>query len=330
MKSRSESGFSAIFIPCLARKTNCGKYSSLQFSVLSRISRAKEIIILTGLLLAVHVPAQTPYYYLNRSFSSVQFDLQDIPTEYQLNEESDKLTDIVKGEIKTNNCYAIEKQAAISICYGSILSAWAAATNYNGAPSNYPGKIFDNVGWVRGTKAVNGKWGAYIWTLQNQIAFLSSTSSWWKNDDCIPVAISNVFVGSIGNYGPMSNVVDIGPHLDAAFVYPGAGQSNEATYQVDYTNVFYELVIPNIWINPIEAYACMGSTNPIQFTVYGTNIPNGVTWMLYQTNFEGHAVLQTNVDWHYVSVTPGSVATKYGSSPEIMGKSGQNCIESER
>lgn len=124
-----------------------------------------------------------------------------------------------------------------------------------------------------------------------------------------PVAISNVFVGSLGNYGPMSNVVDIGPVLDTAFEYPESGQTNEATYQVDYTNVFYELVIPDIWINPIEAYACVGDTNPVQFTVYGTNIPQGVTWTI---NPEGvGATIQTNENWHIAEVTPGDIGTNY-------------------
>ena len=259
------------------------------------------------------VQAQTSYYHQTRTFVPVEFNIEGIATEYVLYSTATQLTSVVKGTnivINSNNTYAIEKQA-FAVGFETSVDAWNAATNYSGATLNHSGKVYNNVGWVRGIKSTNGAWGAYIWTLQNQIAFQSSTSSWWKNEDCIPVAISNVFVGSLGNYGPMSNVVDIGPVVDSAFVYPEAGQTNEATYQVDYTNVFYQLVIPDIWINPIEAYACVWSTNPIQFTVYGTNIPNGVTWTLYQTNFDGHAVLQTNVDWHYASVTPGNIATNY-------------------
>ena len=72
--------------------------------------------------------AQTPYYHINRSFSSVQFDLQGIPTEYLLSEESDKLTDIVQGEIilntnaPPNGTYAVEKRAVFSLGYGSALA----------------------------------------------------------------------------------------------------------------------------------------------------------------------------------------------------------------
>ena len=49
----------------------------------------------------------------------------------------------------------------------------------NGTPSNYLGKTFDNVGWVRGTKSVNGEWGAYLWVLQNRIVFKSSGTNRW-------------------------------------------------------------------------------------------------------------------------------------------------------
>jgi|GEM_PF-6032589 len=257
-------------------------------------------------VLAFSLQAQTPYYYLNRSFSSVQFDLQGIPTEYQLNDEADKLTDIVQGTIKTNNCYAIEKQMAIPICYGSALSAWNAAVAYNGTPSNYPGKIFDNVGWVRGTKSVNGEWGAYLWVLQNRIDFQSSTSAWWSTTNGIPVAITNVMVGSLGDYQAMSNVVDIGPIIPTNF--PWANQSG--IYQVDITNVYYVLSIPDIWITPREAVVAVGGSN-VQFTVTGTNIPQGVEWSLIpDLSGSGGAAIPSSDAWQ-AEIMPGNVATNY-------------------
>jgi hypothetical protein len=100
------------------------------------------------------VNAQTPYYHFDRTFSPVTFNIEGVPTEVQLSQESDKLTDLVKGAIYTNaGTCAIEKQAAIPICHGSALSAWNAALNYSGTPSNYYGKIYENVGWVRGIAA---------------------------------------------------------------------------------------------------------------------------------------------------------------------------------
>jgi len=280
-----------------------------------RLSRhgflAKGAAILFFFLLACSVQA-AELYHTNRTFTAVEYDLQGTPPADILNAESKKLTNIVKGaaiKLDTTNTHATEKQVAMPICYESAVEAWGAAMSYSGTSSNYYGKIFDNVGWVRGTKSTTGGWGAYLWVLQNQIAFQSSTSYWWRvATNGFPVAITNVMVGSLGVYGPMSNVVDIGPVIPTN--YPGADQSDSGTYQVDITNVFYEVMIPAIWITPRNAVACVGG-EAVQFTVMGTNIPQGVTWMLYSTNFEGHAVLETNADWHYASVMPESVATNY-------------------
>jgi len=258
--------------------------------------------------LAFSVQAQTPYYNFNRSFSAVQFDLSGIPTEFLLNEESDKLTDIVNGsiEIDVANTHAIEKQAAIAIGYEAALSAWNAAVAYSGTPSNYPpGKIFDNVGWVRGTKLVNGKWGAYLWTLQNQIVFQASTSAWWISTNGIPVAISNVMVGSLGDYQATSNVFDLGPKIPSN--YPWA--NHVGIYQVD-TNTYYELIIPDIWITPREAVVAVGVSN-VQYTVTGTNIPQGVTWSLIpDLSGSGGAAISSNGAWQ-TKITSGNVGTNY-------------------
>jgi len=252
-------------------------------------------------------------YHTNRTFTPVVIDIQGTPTVDQLYSEAMKLTDIVKGEpvkIDTNGTYAIEQQAAYAIGFDSPVDAWNAAVIYQGTPSNYPGKIYNNVGWVRGTKSASGSWGAYLWVLQNRIAFQSSTSTWWRaSTNGVPVAITNVMVGSLGDYGPESNVVDIGPHLGAATNnYPGANQSESKEFNVDITNVYYQLSIPDIWINPIEAYACVGGNN-VQFTVYGTNIPNGVTWTINPSGV-GAEIYPSN-DWHFAAVTPGNVATNY-------------------
>jgi len=254
--------------------------------------------------------AQTPYYYKSRTFIPVVINLGGVPTLAELNAAADKLTDTVPGTIKlntnANETCAIEKQTGIAIGYDSPEDARDAVVAYNGTPSNYPGKTFDNVGWVRGTKSVNGKWGAYLWVLQNKITFQASTSAWWLTTNGIPVAISNVMVGSLGDYQATSNVVDIGPVIPSNF--PGANQSDSGTYQVDISNVFYQLSIPDIWITPRDAVVAVGGSN-VQFMVTGTNIPKGVTWTIIPSGVG--ATIQTNSDWHYASVTPGNVATTY-------------------
>ncbi len=288
------------------------KYLPLKFSVLSRVSRA-IIVSAFFILHSAFLAAETPYYHHTPpKFEAVTFtNLPEIPTEYQLNEAADKLTDIVKGSIKTNSSetYAIERQMALPICRGSALVAWNAALAYNWTPSNYPGKIFDNVGWVRGTLNTVGGWSAYLWVLQNKITFQSSTSVWWTSTNDIPVAITNVFVGSLGTYGPVSNVVDIGPVIPSNF--PGINQSDSGTYQVDITNVYYELIIPDIWITPRDAFALLGSTNPAQYTVTGTNIPQGVTWItIPDLSGSDGATIISNGAWQAV-IMPGNIATNY-------------------
>lgn len=252
-------------------------------------------------------------YHINRTFTPVEFNLQGVPPVDLLNQESEKLTDTVRGDpvvIDSNGTYAIEQQMAIALGYDTAEAAWNAAIIYQGTPSNYPGKIFDNVGWVRGTKSVQGDWGAYLWVLQNRIAFQSSTSVWWKaSSNGVPVMITNVIVGSLGNYAPMSNVVDIGPHLDAATNnFPGANQSESREFYVDITNVFYQLSIPDIFITPKYAVRCINGSN-VQYTVAGTNIPNGVTWTIIPSGV-GAEIYPSN-DWHFAGVTPGDVATNY-------------------
>jgi len=271
--------------------------------------------MLAGILGILQTAKTGEVYHTNRTFTPVTFNLQGVPPVDLLNQESEKLTDTVRGDpivIDLNGTYAIEQQMAIALGYDTPEAAWNATINYQGTPSNYPGKIFDNVGWVRGTKSVQSDWGAYLWVLQNRIAFQSSTSVWWRaSTNGVPVMITNVIVGSLGNYAPMSNVVDIGPHLDAATNnFPGANQSESREFYVDITNVFYQLSIPDIFITPKYAVTNVGGNN-VQYTVTGTNIPNGVTWAINPDGLTSGAVIQASNDWHFAGVTPGNVATNY-------------------
>jgi hypothetical protein len=254
----------------------------------------------------------TEIYYTNRTYTAIEFGNQINRPADLVNAEASRLTDIVQGEIilDSNETYAIEKQAAIPVCYESAAAAWDSALNYSGTPSNYYGKIYENVGWVRGTKSTGSEWGAYLWVLQNKITFQTSTSYWWTITNNLTVAITNVYVGSLGIYGPMeSNVVDIGPEIPTNF--PGEDQSDTAEYRVDITNIYYQLVIPAVWITPRDVVVEVGNTNAIRFTVTGTNLTNGVTWALEpDLSGSGGATMQSN-NWYSRDVYPGNVATSY-------------------
>ncbi|MCG2679367.1 MAG: hypothetical protein L6455_05270, partial [Kiritimatiellae bacterium] len=275
------------------------------------ISRATIMMLAVICGLAVSAGA-AEMYHTNRTFKPVKFNLQGTPTVDQLYNESGRLTDIVKGTnitINTNETYAIEKQA-VALGYASATDAWTAALNYtNGTPSNYPGKIYDNVGWVRGTKSVGAKWGAYLSTVQNRIVFKSSETNWWVSpSNGVRVAISNVLVGSLGDYPPMTETNDIGPSINTNF--PGENQGESKEFYVDITNVYYQLIIPSIWITPRTAYAAAEGSN-VEYEVAGSNLSQGVTWTISPTNFTGRATIQPSNDWHYAGVTPGTVATNY-------------------
>lgn len=253
-----------------------------------------------------------PYYHFDRSFTSAEFNIQgNLPTNLPAG-KTPRQTGIVRGapvKIDTSNTYAIERQAIV-LGYESAMGAWNAATN-NAMERRHPGKIFDNAGWICGTRSLKGKWGAYLWTLQNRIAFRSSETNWWEIKDGVRVPITNVMVGSLGNYPPQTNVVDTGPDINLATNFPGADKDSEGFYQADLTNVFYQLMIPHIRITPWKAVAVAGSTNSAQFAVTGTNIPKGVNWAINPSGLAGGAVLQVSNDWHFAGVMPGTIVTNY-------------------
>lgn len=254
------------------------------------------------------------WYYINRSFTAVDFNLQGTPPVDVLDSESARLTEIVKGEpvtLDTNETYVIE-QEAVALGYSNTTAeaVWNTVTGALAEVRQYAGQTRNHVGWVRGTRSQDNKWGAYLWTAQNRIAFQSSATNCWQTTNGIPVAISNVLVGTLGNYGPMSNVVDVGPNISTATnSFPGANQAEDKHYGVDITNVFYELIIPDIWISPANAAVAVGSA-AVQFTVTGTNIPNGVTWSLIPSGISNGAVIQSSNAWQ-TYVAPGNVATNY-------------------
>jgi len=60
----------------------------------------------------------------------------------------------------------------------------------------------------RGTKSVNGKWGAYIWAMQNTVDFKTSPTDVWVSTNGVTNVISRVLVGTIGDFEPMTDQSD--------------------------------------------------------------------------------------------------------------------------
>jgi len=146
--------------------------------------------------------------------------------------------------INTNNTYATEYEG-FAVGYDSAADAWDSVTSiYSSNSTNYPSKIFDNVGWVKGTKEAYGDWGGYLWLLQNIVNFESSPTNIWVSPDGVTNHIAKVLVGSIGDYPPMTNVVDIGPtnwNGDAITNYLGEGLSTDLVCRADFT-AYYQLI----------------------------------------------------------------------------------------
>jgi len=246
--------------------------------------------------------------YGNRTFTAVEFGNQTNRPADVLNTESKKMNNIVKGAIKTNSCYALEKKTAFAWGYTNGMSAWNAVKNFSSSSSNYSGKVFDNVGWTRGTKLTEGKWSAFLWTMKNHLEFKSSETDKWTCGSGW-VVITNVIVAGLSNYPPMTDHSADWPDVGLATSnYPGDNQGEEKIYNVDLT-AYFQLAIPDISVSPPEAVAAVGCS-AVQFTAVGTNIQYGVVWSISPSGVSSGACL-TNVAGYSVGVTPGTVPQVY-------------------
>ena len=247
------------------------------------------------------------FYYTNRTFKAITFNLQGTPPADMLNAESKKLNNIVEGSIKTNSYYALENKTAFSWGYDAGTNAWNAVANFSSSSSNYSGKLFDNVGWVRGTKSVGTNWGAFLWTMQNHLDFKSSETDKYSYGSGW-VVITNVMVAGLTNYPPMTDHTADWPDLGLAKSnYPGDNQDESKYFQVDLTT-YFQLAIPDISISPPEAVAAVGGS-AVQFTAVGTNIQYGVAWSIDPSGVENGATIQAA--GYSVNVTPGTVPHVY-------------------
>lgn len=117
-------------------------------------------------------------------------------------------------------------------------------------------EIWDNPGWIKGTKSAYSMFGAYMWLLQNKLTFKTSPSKYYtvngKN-----FLIEKVYVGTLGDYAPTTTVSVVFPQVDdpEAYQYPdcptltSARPDNDYSETVKYsfdTKAYYKLVTPKI------------------------------------------------------------------------------------
>ncbi len=181
--------------------------------------------------------SEVQWYHINRRFEPVGFDNMGTPTVFKVIQGSRELTGIVGPfSVRVLGQMATEHDC-IALGYPSAQEAWQAVLS-GGGSEDYPDVMYDNVGWVKGTKQAHGEWDAHMWFLQNEIAFETSTTAVYATTSAVAV-IDQVLVGTLGDYPPCTTITDVGPtnHLKD---YPGANNSDDQTFKADLT-AYYKI-----------------------------------------------------------------------------------------
>lgn len=192
-------------------------------------------------LVSIAKAQTTNMYHFAREFVPVTNSVDPVTT-YKIIMGADQLTGIVGPTnimMISNQTFATEYEG-FSWGYDSHYAAWtsalAAHPNYFHVYSNV---LYDNVGYIKGTREAYGSHGAFVWFLQNTIAFTSSASTVYVDASGVTSPIASVLVGTIGDYCPQTVVTDVGPLLNTNYL--GAGISTDYVARAD-VNAYYKLV----------------------------------------------------------------------------------------
>lgn len=203
-----------------------------------------RLLCISLLILSVVCSAQvTNPYHFQREFVPVTYTNTGTPSAYQIIMGARALTGIVGPTniiVLSNETYATEYEG-FGLGYESPNAAWTSVfAIYQNYYSNYPGMTYDNAGWIKGTHQAYGDWGAYIWLLQNTIAFMSSASTKYVSPYGVTSEVASVLVGTLGDYCPQTFVTDTGPVFDTN--YPGSNNGTDQVFRAD-TTAYYKLVL---------------------------------------------------------------------------------------
>lgn len=149
------------------------------------------------------------------------------------------------------------------------------------------------------TKESYGTWGAFLWRLENTIAFKTSTTNQWVSSYATTNPIVQVLVGSLGDYATVSNVVDVGPTNWALITnFLGAGVLTDAIYKAN-LDTYYEVLIPDL--------LSTRTTN----TLLGTNIFRARAYptRLTPTNYLFEIRRAASGTWYTLTNGPASAFT---------------------
>jgi hypothetical protein len=209
--------------------------------------------------LTLHVNAtwaSTNVYHLNRRFEPC-LGVAGAPTVYSVITAISNLTEIVQAKTNvifdTNNTCAVEYES-VALGYDGSEAAWAAVLeDYAGEWVTHSNKLYDNVGWVKGGGEVGGTSAGYLWLLQNHAAFRTSPTNFWVSPAGKTNLIEKVLVGTIGDYGPMQDVVDVGPTnwgADTPTNFLGSEAPTDVSTHADFTAYYRLLVLKVEMITP--------------------------------------------------------------------------------
>jgi hypothetical protein len=218
------------------------------------MTHAGKVALLLGLLGICSAQGQTTnLYHTNRVFRPLTFTNFPSISAYRVVTMAGQLTEVVGPTnvfINTNTTKAVEYEG-FAWGYESANAAWTSAVAvYQSYSMDHAGMIYDNAGWVKGTKEAYGTWGAFLWYLQNQIAFESSPTSIWISSQSVTSPILQVLVGSLGDYPPQASVLDVGPTNWAQITnFLGAGVSTDVVYRAN-LDTYYEILIPDVLVSP--------------------------------------------------------------------------------
>lgn len=183
----------------------------------------------------------TNSYHFGRTFVPVTYT-SGTPTAYKVILGAKALTGIVGPTnifVRSNETFATEYEG-FAWGYESANAAWTSAfAIYPNYSTNYATMTYDNAGWIKGTRQAYGDWGAFIWLLQNTIAFTSSASSVYVSSNGATSAIASVLVGTLGDYCPQTFVTETGPVFNTN--YPGSNMGTDEVFRAD-LNAYYKLV----------------------------------------------------------------------------------------
>ncbi len=201
--------------------------------------------------------ASTNVYHLNRRFEPC-LPVAGVPTAYKVIAAISGLTEIVRAKTNvifdTNNTCALEYES-VALGYDGSEAAWAAVLDdYAGEWVTHSNKLYDNVGWVKGGGEVDGTWAGYLWLLQNYAAFRTSPTNFWVSPAGKTNLIEKVLVGTIGDYGPMQDVVDVGPTnwgADTPTNFLGSDASTDVSAHADFTT-YYRLLVPKVELRELS------------------------------------------------------------------------------